>query len=59
MSNTSSSYRLVVSVVLIALAAVLALSAMRASYRVIPARAAAASALVTSGPPGPDGTPWG
>ena len=63
MSNAVSSYRLVVSVVITVLAAVLALSALQTSHHIIPARAAAATATATGSGSGtatnPDGTPWG
>jgi hypothetical protein len=63
MSNTiSSHYRLIVSVVLVALAAVLALSAIQASHHVTPRAAVAAASAPgsTSGSPvNSDGTPWG
>jgi hypothetical protein len=63
MSNTiSSRYRLIVSVVLIALAAMLTLSAIQASHHTTPGATVAAAGATgnTSGSPvNPDGTPWG
>jgi hypothetical protein len=62
-SNTiSNRYRLVVSVILVALAAVLALSAIQASRHVTPRAAVAAgpaSGNTTGSQGNPDGTPWG